>query len=135
MENPTVRGVIATLIGILVAGLVVALAEGAGHVIYPTPEGIDITKPEDQLRLMEIIPFGAKVAVVIAWFLGALAGTCTARKIATVKWPAWIVTALMVAASIGTTAMFPHPTWMIACAVGLPLLALWIAGRLVPLRA
>jgi hypothetical protein len=83
---------------------------------------------------MEIIPFGAKIAVVVAWFLGALAGAATARKIATVKWPAWIVAAFMIGASFWTTTMFPHPSWLVACAVVLPLLALTLAGRLVPLR-
>ena len=78
MKNPVVSRIVGVIAGLVVAMLVVMAAEGAGHAMFPPPEGLDITRPEDQARLMELIPLGAKIAVVVAWFLGALAGAATA---------------------------------------------------------
>ena len=135
MDKPLVRNIVAALAGLVAAVLVVMLAEGAGHLLFPPPEDLDLTKSEDQARLMDVIPMGAKIAVILAWFLGALAGACVARRIANVKWPAWVPTGFMVFASLWTTTLFPHPTWMVAAAVILPIAALLIAGRVVPLKA
>ena len=133
MDNPTVKNIVAAIVGIIVAVLVVGLVEMAGHMLFPPPEGLDVTKPEDQARLMEVIPLGAKVAVMVAWFVGAFAGVFTARRIGATSWPSWLVTALMIAASVYTTTLFPHPVWMTAGAVLLPLAALMLAGRMIPL--
>ena len=74
MKNPVVSRIVGVVAGLVVAMLVVMAVEGAGHAMFPPPEGLDITRPEDQAQLMELIPLGAKIAVVVAWFLGALAG-------------------------------------------------------------
>lgn len=132
MSNPLVRNILAAVAGVIVAGLVVGIVEAVGHLIFPPPAGLDITNPDDQARLMEIIPLGAKIAVVVAWFMGALAGIATARKISNRSWPAWVPMLLMIAASVWTTTLFPHPVWMVVCAVVLPLIALYLVGRLIP---
>ena len=54
MQNPWVKGLLGTLGGIVVAVLTVMVAEAAGHAIFPPPDGIDITNPDDQARLMEV---------------------------------------------------------------------------------
>ena len=80
MASPAVRNVVATIAGIVVAVTVVFVVEGIGHAIFPPPEGLDLTVAEDRERLMDLVPTGAKVAVVAAWFLGALAGACTSHR-------------------------------------------------------
>ncbi len=130
MNNPTVRNIVAIMAGLIVAVVVVGLAEGAGHLIFPPPEGLDATDPTDQARLMEVIPMGAKIAVVAAWFLGALAGAWTAIRIAGRAMSGWIVGLVMVALSAWTTQMFPHPLWMTVSAFVLPLVAVLVAKRL-----
>ncbi len=134
MNNPIVRKVVAVIAGLVVAMLVVMVTEGAGHAIFPPPEGLDITKPEDQARLMEVIPLGAKIAVVVAWFLGAMAGAATAMAVGRHALPGWIVGLVLVALSLFTTQMFPHPLWMMVAAVALPLAGVLVAKRLVASR-
>ena len=134
MKNPVVSRIVGVIAGLVVAMLVVMAAEGAGHAMFPPPEGLDITRPEDQARLMELIPLGAKIAVVVAWFLGALAGAATAIAIARHILPGWIVGLVMVALSVVTTQMFPHPVWMIGAAVILPIAGVLAAKRLVTSR-
>lgn len=130
MKNPLVRSVVSTMAGVVVAVIVVMIVEMTGHAIYPPPEGIDVTDPADQARLMEVIPAGAKVAVVMAWFLGALAGAWVALRMSGNVLTGWLVGILMVAAGLWTTQMFPHPTWMLVSAVVLPLLGVLVAREL-----
>jgi predicted naringenin-chalcone synthase len=129
MANPGIKRVGAMLAGIVVAGLVVAVVESLGHLVFPPPAGFDLTKPEDQARLMEVLPLGAKLAVVGAWFLGALAGAWTALRLGAFPLAAWVVAVVMVALSVITTQMFPHPLWMVAAALLLPPLAAWLVLR------
>ena len=130
MNNPIVRKIVAVVAGAIVAGLVVGLVEMMGHLIFPPPAGLDISKPEDQARLMEVIPMGAKIAVVLAWFIGSFAGAAVAMLISKHAFPGGVVAGLMVAASVATTQMFPHPVWMMVAAVLLPLLAAFLAKGL-----
>lgn len=134
MNNPIVRGIVATLAGLVVAMLVVGLVEMAGHTAFPPPADLDLTKPEDQARLMELVPLGAKIAVVLAWFLGALAGCAVAAWIARTIRPGWIVAGVLVLGGMYTTQMFPHPVWMVVCAVVLPVAGKLLADRLLAAR-
>ena len=119
-------GVIA---GTVVAFLCVFAVEMVGHGLYPPPAGLDINNPEDQARLMEAMPVAAKAMVLAGWFLGALAGAWVANRIARRSVAGWAVALLVVAAGIATMVMIPHPGWMWAGGILLPLLAAWIADR------
>lgn len=130
MENPIVRGLVAVVAGLVAAFAVVFVCEALGHMLYPPPPGLDINNPDDQKRMMEVIPTGAKVAVVIAWFLGTLAGSLVAVKIGQRPFYAWVIAAITILLGIITTMMFPHPVWMIVAAVVLPVLAGVLAIRL-----
>lgn len=130
MNNQLVRGIAGVLGGVVVAVVVVGLLEGLGHMIYPPPPGLDLTTAEGQARLMDVMPVGAKVAVVTAWFLGALAGGIVAARIGQRALYAWVIGAIMVALSVTTTMMFPHPLWMVLAGIALPIVAAVIAIRI-----
>lgn len=130
MENPAVRSLAAIVAGLVVAMLVIGGVEAVGHAIFPPPPGLDLARAEDKARIMEAIPFEAKLAVVLAWFLGSLAGAATAIAIARRVLPAWIVGVAIGALGLWTTQLFPHPDWMLASAVVLPLVAVLVAKRL-----
>ncbi|WP_435417428.1 hypothetical protein WAB17_11180 [Parerythrobacter aurantius] len=134
MQNPVVRGVAATLAGMLVAMLAVGVVEMVGHAVFPPPAGIDVTNPEDQARLMAAIPLGAKISVMLAWFVGALAGNVVATWIGRSIRPGWVVTGVLVLGGLYTTQMFPHPWWMVAGAIILPIVGKIAADRLLVSR-
>jgi hypothetical protein len=125
-----VRRILGTVAGVAVAVVVVTLVEGAGHLIYPPRAGTDISDPEALAATMQSMQTGAKVAVVLAWFAGSLAGALTALKITSWRWSGWIVAAFIVAGGIYSMLTISHPPWMIATGIILPLLAAGIAGRL-----
>lgn len=130
MHNPALRTVLAIVAGIVVAGLVIGVIEAIGHAIFPPPDGFDPARAADQARMMAALPMEAKIAVVVAWFLGALAGAATAIALARRVLPAWIVAVAIATLGLWTTQLFPHPDWMLASAVVLPLVAVLVAKRL-----
>ena len=70
------RIILGCVAGIVAAFMTVFVIEGAGHMLFPPPVGIDLKNPADLARLMDVVPFGAKLAVVIGWIVGAFIGTC-----------------------------------------------------------
>lgn len=134
MGNPTLRTALGILAGVVVAGIAVFVVEGLGHALFPPPADLNLADPQDQARLIAAMPVAAKLMVVLAWFLGALAGSAAAMAIARKPLAGWVVAVVMVALSGWTTQMFPHPTWMVVAAVVLPLVAVWLARRLVARR-
>ena len=116
--------------GIVVAFLCVFAVEFVGHGLYPPPAGLNLGDPADQARLMEAMPAAAKALVLAAWFAGALAGSFVANLIAGRSIAGWVVALLIVAAGVATMIMIPHPAWMWAGGIALPLLAGWIAQRM-----
>jgi hypothetical protein len=130
MDNPALRSLLAVLAGLVVAMLVIGGVEAIGHALFPPPADLDLARTADQERLMEALPFEAKFAVVLAWLLGSLAGAATAIAVARRVLPAWIVAVCIAGLGLWTTQMFPHPDWMLASAVVLPLVAVLMAKRL-----
>ena len=129
MQYPLIKRIGGTVAGVIAAMAVVGVVEMLGHMVFPPPAGLDLNNPADQVRLMELMPLGAKIAVVLAWFLGALAGAWAALRLSGWTTGVWIVAGLMVALSVVTTQMFPHPLCMIAAALLLPPLAAWLVLR------
>ena len=134
MGNSSLRTALASVAGVIVSAIVVFAVEGLGHALFPPPAGLDLANPQDQARLIAAMPGQAKAMVVVAWFLGALAGSAAAMVIARKASAGWIVAGVMVALSVWTTQMFPHPAWMVGSAVVLPLAGAWLARRLVAAR-
>jgi len=123
----TVLGVVA---GIVVAFLCVGGIEAIGHLIFPPPPDTDLTDPAQVARIMELAPPAAIAFVALAWFVGALAGAFVADKIAGRALAGWVVALLVLAGGVATMMMIPHPMWMWAIGIALPLIAGWLAQRL-----
>jgi len=123
------RMLIGVIAGVVVALLCVGAVEMIGHSLYPPPAGLDIKDRADQARLMEAMPAAAKAFVLLGWFAGALAGAWAANRIARRSIAGWAVALLVIAAGVATMLMIPHPAWMWAGGIALPLLAGWIASR------
>lgn len=123
----TVLGVVA---GVVIAFLCIFAIEAVSHLLFPPPPGTDLTDPAQVARLMEVMPTAALVMVVVAWFAGALAGGWVANALAKRALAGWIVALLVIAGGVATMVMIPHPPWMWAAGIGLPLVGAWLAQRL-----
>ncbi len=116
--------------GLIVGMVVTGVVESVGHALFPPPPGVNLTDPAALASVMGKIPLGAKIGVLVAWFLGVLTGASTALLIAGRRQPGgWIVGALLFAFAAWTMATIPHPAWMIAGAVMAELAAVFAADR------
>ena len=129
------RMVLGILAGLVVAFACVAGVEMIGHSIYPPPAGLDLTNPRDVDRLMSLMPPAALAFVLAAWFVGALAGAVVANLVARRALAGWIIALLVIAAGVATMVMIPHPGWMWAAGIALPLIAGFVASRFAPAAA
>ena len=124
------RIVLGVVAGLVLAVLCVFAIETLGHALYPPPADLDATDPADLARLMEVMPVAALLFVVGGWFVGALAGAWTANAIARNPVAGWVVAGCIILGAVATMVMIPHPFWMWAAGIALPLAAAWLAGRL-----
>ena len=124
------RRIGSVVLGLLMGVFVVAAGEMVGHALWPPPPGLDATNPEHLARLMQEIPKAALVAVVVSWALGAFAGGAVAARVGKSIGPAIIVGVILLAAGVMTMIQIPHPAWMWACGVLVPIPAAWLGARL-----
>ena len=127
-----VRNLIAVVTGVLAGGMVVAILEGIGHAIFPPPPGLDVSNPQSLAGVMDQIPLGAKLAVSVAWALGSLAGGFLAAKMCGSRHVlmALLVGAVLLAGGGYTLVTIPHPVWMAALGVLVPLPMAWLGARI-----
>ena len=128
------RSVLAVILGIVAAGLLIWVVEGVGHRVYPPPEGVDFHDPQAVAAIMEEIPLGALLFVLLAWGVGTLAGGWLAALVAgrSATLYALIVGAVMLAGGIMNRVMIPHPVWFWILGVLVFLPAAWLGARLAP---
>lgn len=115
--------------GIIVAFAAVAIAESLGHQLYPLSSSIDPRDVAELAGAMDAVPFGAKAVVLAAWFLGALIGGYLANRIADRAIAGWIVAAAVALSGVATMLVIPHPMWMWAGGVLLPVAAGWLSQQ------
>ncbi len=128
-----IRSVLAVLVGAIVAGILIAVVEAIGHLVYPPPPGINPTDPESLRTALELVPVGALVSVLFAWGIGTFAGSWLAARIAGRSGLAhgMVVGLLMLAAGVANILMDPHPLWFWFPGVAVFPLTAWLGGRMV----
>lgn len=126
------KNVLATIVGFVVASLTVYLFESViGHNLFPLPEGANPMDIEWIKNNMDQIPNGAKIFVVIAHFIGIIAGMFVAGLISkTSMVPAFIVGALILAATFFNIIMLPKELWFTISDGVLVLIGFLIGKRL-----
>lgn len=107
------KNVLATIVGLIVASLVVYIFETVlGHNLFTFPEGAKLNDMEWIKNNMDKIPMGAKIFVVIGHFTGIVTGMFIAGLISKISMiPAYIVGVLMVTATFMTIFMLPKELW------------------------
>lgn len=117
------RSILAVFAGLFVGFLAVLGGEMIGHHLYPPPVGLDIHDARSLSEAMKIMPSGAFVAVILAWAVGSFAGAWVAASIAAIgkTWHGLLIGALFLGIGVLNMLMIPHPAWV------------WAAGLLMPL--
>jgi hypothetical protein len=124
------RNILATIVGFIVASSTVYLFENVlGQSFFPLPEGANPMNLEWLKNNMASIPTGAKIFVIIAHFMGPIAGMFVAGLISkTSMIPAYIVGGIMLIATFFNIIMLPKELWF-RIADGLFVLAGFYFGK------
>ena len=119
------RKIAATLLGVIVAFIVVGTVEYIGHQFYPPPADLDYQNTQVFTKYVETLPIAAFLFVIAAWALGAFVGSVVARKVAGHPSVIYciIITGMVLLASIMNLVIIPHPTWFAIVAITLVFLA------------
>lgn len=114
----------------MIGAVAAFLVESVGHIVYPPPEGTDLSDPEQLRTIMESVPTGALLFVLGAWAIGSYLGGMVATILArAAQWPGVAVGGLMLLGGIYTMIIIPHPWWMAAAGVIVLFVPAWIAAR------
>ena len=123
-----VLGIVAGIVAGFAAMLAIAMA---GGLIFPSSARIDGFNAEQIVGAFPTLPTGAKIAIILSWFGGALIGAALAKKIAGRGWAAWTVAGLFALYVMLNVLILPMPSWLQAVAVLAPLIGGLIANHLV----
>ncbi len=98
----------------VVLGVGVVFAGDAVHLsLFPLPEGIDLTRPDQREALALAWPWTGFAAMVGLWGIAAFVASGVAGLIAARgPWSAWIAGAGMAAATGLNLILIHHPVWV-----------------------
>ena len=112
-----IRKILAVVAGVVVAFATVMLGELIAHQLFP----INMPKTTDNAALaaaMAAAPLGAKLSLVLIYFLAPLFGAWVAGRVSrAASWPSWTVVALFLLATAANFFMLPHPLWLVVASV------------------
>lgn len=127
------RKILGAVVGIILAMLVIAIVQMVGRILFPEPQLPERPSPQQLREAMEAVPFGANFMKVLSWFLGALAGVWAALVISNgARRSAVIVAGGMLALTTMVLLSASYPAWMVAGGLFLPIVAAYLATRIVP---
>lgn len=128
-----------TILGML-AGVIASIATIMGvellsHRLYPPPPGLDPLDPANEAAFVHFVaelPAAAHALLLLAWVLGTFVGALVGARIARHQTAAALLVALVVMSGvIGMAVKLPHPGWLVAAGLLLPIPAALLAVRLV----
>ncbi|MDH3439441.1 MAG: hypothetical protein OEM63_01720 [Gammaproteobacteria bacterium] len=131
--NPTVRNIVAVVVGFVVGSAFNLGIVMVGPSIIPPPAGVDVTDAAsiaDSMHLFEPKHF---ITPFLAHAVGTFAGAVVALRISASEKPtaAWIIGGLFLAGGIYASTVIPAPTWFMALdIVGAYIPMAWLAIRL-----
>jgi hypothetical protein len=128
------RAVVAIVAGVLVGFAALLLIALVGGLVFPSSARIDGFDAEQLVAAFPTLAPGAKVAIVLSWFGGALAGAMVAKRISGQGWAAWTIAGIFALYVLITVMILPMTGWLQALAVLAPLLGGLIANHLVAAR-
>ena len=97
--------------GVIVAFVIVQIAEFGVHAMNPFPPGTNTKDFAEIKKYVAALPVSAMVLVLSGWLVGTFAGTFTASRIARSPIPGYILTGLLLGAGIVNSILIPQPVW------------------------
>lgn len=100
--------------GIIVAFLLVQVAELGVHALYPPPPGMNMKDFAQVKKFVASLPTTAYLLVLSGWLVGTLIGTYLATRIGGSVAEGYVLTLVLLCAGIMNAVMIPQPMWFSA---------------------
>jgi hypothetical protein len=123
------RRIGAVIVGMIVAFLLVAGAEGIAHKIYPPPPGTNMQDMAQVKAFVATLPLSVLLIVLTGWLIATFAATWLAARIAGTPIPGYVVGALLLCAGIANAFMIPQPVWFSIASFVIYVGATWVGAR------
>ena len=107
------RRIVAVIAGVVVAIVLVQVAEFAVHALYPPP-GYDMRDMAAVKKFVAALPTTALLIVLCGWLIATLSGTFLAARIGKSAIPGYIVGAFLLIGGIVNAFVIPQPVWFSA---------------------
>jgi len=120
------RRVLGVIAGLVVAFVLVQVAELITHQLYPFPPGADMHDMATIKRFVATLPPPAFVLVLAGWLAGTFLGTFVAAKIGRSRVASYILGAILLAAGIANAIIIPQPAWFSIASIGI-----YVGGTLI----
>jgi hypothetical protein len=127
------RTTFAVISGLFAMMIVITFVEIANaKFFFPPPPALDLTSETAVAAYASTMPATALGVVLSGWLLGAFAGALVAARIASEHRLACalIIGVVDVVLTALNAMSIPHPTWMLATGLLLPIPLAWLAARL-----
>lgn len=105
------RRIFAVLLGIVIAALLVQVAELGVHAVSPPPPGMNMRNLETVKAYVAALPPSALLLTLVGWLLGTLLGTLIAARFGRTAITAYIVGGLFFCLGLYNAFVFPQPVW------------------------
>lgn len=107
------KNILSVIAGLITGFLVIMLIEFIGHKMYPLPPGFDLSLADRETKglLMEIMPSGAFMMLLLAYTLGSFSGGVVSSVISKKIRQPLIVGGALTLGGIANLIMIPHPVW------------------------
>lgn len=123
-QGVILRSILAVLAALVVNLAVAAAAEAGLSLAFPPPRGINLSDPAQRDAFMAALPALAYLGLLAGWAVGAFAASATAYFIAGRKvWAAFAGAGVNLFGVLITVATLPHPLWVAAAGLILPVIA------------
>jgi hypothetical protein len=123
------RRIGAVLLGLVIAVVMVQIAELGVHVMYPPPPGTNMHDMNAIKAYVASMPMAPLLLVLAGWLFGTLLGTWVAAKVGRSAVPAYVVGVLLLCGGIANSFIIPQPVWF-----SIASLAIYIGGTLIAVR-
>ena len=132
--NAFLRNVLATLAASIAAFITIGLLQYLNGLLFPLPEDTDFTDAAVVATIIERLPAGAIVGLLVSYIVGSGVGGAMAAWLGEGLGAAIAVGVVLTLAGFANLASLPHPLWLavlttliyIPCAVGV---GLWVRSR------
>lgn len=126
------RSIGVVVLGLLAGGIVVGLVESINTILGHVPTDEVMDDPGKLREFVKNLPLAAFLVVLLAWFLGSLAGASFPMWLCQDKKLSWVVITFLLAGGIFNMVMLPHPGWFWLPGILVFPIGGWLGMQLLP---